>query len=43
MATTRYLSIIALNVNGLKDIEWLIGLKIKPPIYMLPKRDSLQR
>lgn len=43
MATTRCLSIITLNVNGLNDIEWLIELQIKPPIYMLPTRDSYFR
>ena len=42
MAMGLYLSIITLNVNGLKahpkDKDWLNGYKNKTPIYALYKR-----
>ena len=45
MVIRTYISIITLNVNGLKaqpkDIDWLNGYK-KRPVYMLSTRDPLQ-
>ena len=45
MAIGTYISIITLNVNGLKlqpkDTDWLNGSK-KRPIYMLSTRNPLQ-
>ena len=44
MATSSYLSIITLKVNGLniqpKDTEWLNGLKNKTHIFAIYKRPT---
>ena len=41
MATGLYLSIITLNVNGLKD--WMNGYKNKTPIYVVYMRPTLKQ
>ena len=40
MATSTYLSIITLNVNGLKDTDWLNGYKDKTHINAVYKRPT---